>query len=244
MKTNFFNRLTAFAVGLVVVGPALLAGETPAQLEPVALSGEAPVAACCAPAVDTPKAAACCAGEVKPVTAACCAELPSAAPLTARSLYQLESSWTKDDGLAMELRELRGRPVVIAMFFASCTYACPLLVNDMQRLRELLPDDVRAETQFVLVSFDTVRDTPATLKEFRKRSSIEDAGWTLLAGKDDAVQELAMLLGVKFKREVSGQFAHSNLVTVLNGEGEIAFQRNGLMGDMSEAANAVVIATR
>ena len=238
-------ELRAVRHGAAAGVPALLqAGETAAELAPAALLGEAPAAACCAPAADTPKAAACCAVEVKPVTAACCPELPSAAPLTARSLYQLESSWTKDDGLAMELRELRGRPVVIAMFFASCTYACPLLVNDMQRLRELLPDDVRAETQFVLVSFDTVRDTPATLKEFRKRSSIEDAGWTLLAGKDDAVQELAMLLGVKFKQEMSGQFAHSNLITVLNGEGEIVHQRNGLMGDVSEAADAVVVAAK
>lgn len=245
MKTNSCNRFIAFSALLLASGPVLLAGETAADLAPVALVGEAQApAACCAPAVDTPKAVACCAVEVKPATAACCAELPSAAPLTARSLYQLEASWTNDDGLAMELSDLRGRPVVIAMFFASCTYACPLLVNDMQRLRELLPADVRSITQFVLVSFDTVRDTPAALKEFRKRSSIADEGWTLVRGDADSVQELAMLLGVKFKQEVSGQFAHSNLVTVLNGEGEIAHQRNGLMGDMSEAAKAVVDAAK
>lgn len=241
MKTNSFNPLIALAIGLVTGIAALPAGETTAAAEASALLGATPPAACCASAVDTPKPAACCAVELKPATAACCAEIPSAARLTAKSLYQLEASWTKDDGLAMELGELRGRPVVIAMFFASCTYACPLLVNDMQRLRELLPAAVRAETQFVLVSFDTVRDTPAALKEFRKRSAIEDAGWTLVRGDADSVQELAMLLGVKLKQEVSGQFAHSNLVTVLNREGEIAHQRNGLMGDMSEAAEAVVV---
>ncbi|HTO04527.1 MAG TPA: SCO family protein [Opitutus sp.] len=244
MNTNSLNRLIAIAVGLAAGIPALLAAETTTDLEPVALLEKRPAAACCAPAVDTSKQSACCAAEVKPAPAACCGEIPSAAPLTARSLYQLESSWTKDDGLAMQLSELRGRPVVIAMFFASCTYACPLLVNDMQRLRELLPAEVRAQTQFVLVSFDTVRDTPAALKEFRKRSAIEDAGWTLVRGEADSVQELAMLLGVKFKEEASGQFAHSNLVTVLNAEGEIVHQRNGLMGDMSEAAQAVVVAAQ
>lgn len=247
MKTNSFNRFIAFAVGLTAGSPASLIGGTPVDIAPVALAGEAqgPAAACCKPAADTLKTASCCAAvEVKPATAACCAELPAAAPLTARSLYQLEASWTTDDGLAMVLSELRGRPVVLAMFFASCTYACPLLVNDMQRLRELLPAAVRSETQFVLVSFDTVRDTPVALREFRKRSSIEDAGWTLVRGEVGAVQELAMLLGVKFKQEASGQFAHSNLVTVLNAEGEITHQRNGLMGDMSEAAAAVVVAAK
>jgi len=244
MKTNVLNRLIVLAVGLAAGGPTLLAGESSAEVAPIALLGEAPAAVSRAPAVNTPKTAACCAAEVQPVAAACCAEIPSLAPLTARSLYQLESSWTNDDGLALQLGELRGRPVVLAMFFASCSYACPLLVNDMQRLRELLPAEVRAKTQFVLVSFDTVRDTPAALKEFRKRSAIEDAGWTLVRGDADSVQELAMLLGVKFKQDVAGQFAHSNLVTVLNGEGEIAHQRNGLMGDMSEAAAAVVVAAR
>ena len=243
MKTNAFNRYIGFTALLLASGSVLLAGETAAGVDPVALLEQAQApAACCAPAVDTPKTAACCAVEAKPATAGCCAELPSAAPLTARSIYQLEASWTTDEAVAMELSELRGRPVVLAMFFASCTYACPLLVNDMQRLRELLPVEVRSRTQFVLVSFDTVRDTPAALQEFRKRSGIEDAGWTLVRGDADSVQELAMLLGVKFKQEVSGQFAHSNLVTVLNGEGEIAHQRNGLMGDMSEAAEAVVVA--
>lgn len=53
-----------------------------------------------------------------------------------------------------------------------------------------------------------------------------------------------MLLGVKFKRDANGQFSHSNLITVLNLEGEISHQRNGLMGDMSEAAKAVALAAK
>jgi protein SCO1/2 len=124
------------------------------------------------------------------------------------------------------------------MFFASCEYACPLIVDDMKRLGALLPADVRAQTQFVLVSFDPARDTPAALKAYRERMKLDDA-WTLLRGDAAHVQELAMLLGVKFKQDARGQFSHSNLITVLNPAGEIAHQRAGLMGDVSEAAKAV-----
>ena len=53
-----------------------------------------------------------------------------------------------------------------------------------------------------------------------------------------------MLLGVKYKQDARGQFAHSNLMTVLNAEGEITHQRAGLQGDVSEVAQAVVLAAK
>jgi protein SCO1/2 len=198
--------------------------------------------ACCA----AQKTAAAPAATAKP---SCCAEDKPAAPavslsnlpLTARSLYQLEATWTDDAGAAFSLASLRGRPVVLAMFFASCEYACPLTVGDMKRLGELLPAETRAQTRFVLVSFDTARDTPAALQAYRQRLQL-DSAWTLLRGDAANVQELAMLLGVKFKQDARGQFSHSNLITVLNPEGEITHQRAGLMGDVSEAAKAVALA--
>jgi protein SCO1/2 len=58
------------------------------------------------------------------------------------------------------------------------------------------------------------------------------------------VQDLAMLLGVKYKQDAGGQFSHSNLITVLNTEGEIKFQRSGLQGDVLEPARAVTVAAK
>ena len=129
------------------------------------------------------------------------------------------------------------------MFFASCGYACPLLVTDMQAIRDQLPADVRDRAAFVLVSFDVARDTPAALAAYRTQRGL-DGSWTLLHGDNDAVRELAALLGVKYKQEVDGSFAHSNLVTVLNAEGEIVHQRTGLKGGLDEAAAALAAAVR
>ncbi|MES2695785.1 MAG: SCO family protein [Verrucomicrobiota bacterium] len=173
----------------------------------------------------------------------CCELLVAGKPPTARSLYQFDAIWTNDAGRPVRLAMLRDRPVVVAMFFAQCEYACPLLVADLQRLRQSLSTEVRAKTQFVLVSFDSARDTPAALRAYRERMSL-DAGWTLLRGDSAAVQDLAMLLGVKFKQDARGQFAHSNLITVLNAEGEIAHQLAGLQGDVSNAAKAVALAAK
>lgn len=181
---------------------------------------------------------ACCAPAPAPATPSCCVEEKPGTPLTARSLYQLDATWTNDAGGNLALASLRGRPVILAMFFAQCEYACPVIVNDIRRLRAALPEDVREKAQVVLVTFDTVRDTPEALRAFRTRMSL-DATWTLLRSDAGAVQELAMLLGVKFKQDARGQFAHSNILTVLNAEGEIVHQHAGLNGDISEVARVV-----
>jgi protein SCO1/2 len=194
------------------------------------------------------KAAACCAAgsaETKPVAKdACCAAAETAAvpalALSKVSIYQLDAKWINDAGASVQLASLRGRPVVLAMFFASCEYACPIIVDDMKRLGAAVPADLLPQTQFVLVSFDTARDTPAALKAYRERMKLGDQ-WTLLHGDAENVQELAMLLGVKFKQDARGQFSHSNIITILNPAGEIAHQRAGLMGDVSEAAKAVAL---
>ena len=89
--------------------------------------------------------------------------------------------------------------------------ACPVLVCELQRLRAA----------------------------YRAKIPL-DAGWTLLRGEATDVQDLAMLLGVKYKQDARSQFAHTNLITVLNPAGEIAHQHPGLQGDVSAAAKAVV----
>jgi len=52
-----------------------------------------------------------------------------------------------------------------------------------------------------------------------------------------------MLLGVKFKQDARGQFAHSNLITVLNAKGEIVHQRSGLQGAITDTIRAVALAS-
>ncbi|HVU23531.1 MAG TPA: SCO family protein [Opitutus sp.] len=178
----------------------------------------------------------CCAAPKPAVTVA-------AEPLSGHSIYQLDARWTDDAGRPFNLVSLRGHPVVVAMFYASCTYACPLLVADVRRIEAALPAAARGQTRIVLVSFDSQRDTPAALHAYRTRLGL-DADWTLLHGSPDDVQELAMVLGVKFKQDADGSFSHSNLVTVLNPAGEITHQRTGLQGAVADTARAVTLAAR
>jgi len=158
----------------------------------------------------------------------CCANLQSAAAsVSDRSLYQLAETWTSDRGNQIALSSLKGRPQIVTMFFAHCQYACPLLVYKMEQIEAALPENLRTNIGFTLVSFDAERDTPDVLHAYRTRHRMGNH-WTLLHGNADQVLELAALLGVKFKQDAQGQFAHSNIITLLNGEGEIVYQEVGL----------------
>lgn len=158
----------------------------------------------------------------------CCRPLAAAANYTDKSLFQLESVWTSDANRKVKLGVLRGRPQIVAMFFASCQFTCPLTVSDMQRIEAALPENLRTNTGFLLISFDSERDTPAALKVYRAKRELSNQNWTLLRGEPDDVRELAALLGVIYKRDANGDFAHSNVITLLNAEGEIVFQQPGL----------------
>ncbi|WP_404420227.1 SCO family protein [Nibricoccus sp. IMCC34717] len=190
-------------------------------------------------------AGSCCAAERAPEPPkpdACCAAMDTAAKkLSAHSLYQLDATFVDDSGHPVRLAELRGRPVLLTMFFSHCKMACPALVSDLTRIRSLLPEGQRDNVQIVLVSFDVERDTVAALAEFRQDRTLGNE-WRLMRGDAEAVSELAALLGVKYRREADGAFAHSNLITVLNAAGEIVHQRNGLTGGLEDAARAVATA--
>jgi len=158
---------------------------------------------------------------------------------TDKSLYQLDSVWNSADGRKLKLAELKGKPQVVTMFFARCELACPVLVHDVKRIEAALPPELQGKVGFVLVSFDSERDTPEALRGYRKQQELNANTWTLLQGKPDDVLELGALLGVKFKKDARGQFAHSNVITVLNSAGEIVYQLNGLNLDVTPAISAI-----
>ena len=169
----------------------------------------------------------------------CCRAVPASGNHTDRSLYQLESKWTSDLGKEIRLGTLRGRPLVLALFFTHCEFACPIIVQDMKRIEAALPDELKDGVDFVLVSLDTERDSVEVLHAYRKKQRLPMANWALLRGSHDDVRELAALRGVNYRKDQRGQFAHSNLITVLNPEGEIVHQKQGLKQKVDDTIQAL-----
>lgn len=155
------------------------------------------------------------------------------------SIYQLNSVWTDQDGKSIALGSFRGKPLVLAMIYTSCQDACPLIVSEMQKIESTLPEPVREQVRFALFSFDSERDTPAQLKRYASAHDLDPKRWTLLTGSADSVRLLAAVLGVRYKRDLNGDFSHSSVITVLDSGGEIRHQQTGLRKDPGEVATVI-----
>lgn len=156
-----------------------------------------------------------------------------------QSIYNLQSKWIDTSEKQMELKNFKNKLVFIVMFYGTCKDVCPILVEDLKRIEKNLGDKSNS-VQFLLVSFDSEKDTPQTLKSYRNKSNLEKNNWFLLTGNSNDVQELAAVLGVKYKKEENGMYSHSNIITLLNKEGEIIYSLEGLNKDSSELVSLAI----
>ena len=130
-----------------------------------------------------------------------------------------------------------GRPVVLAMVYTTCTTACPLTVADLKRIESALSPEARGRVWFALFSLDSERDRPEVLKKFASARSLDPSRWRLYHGDRAAVRELAMVLGVRYKKDARGDFDHSNVISILDAEGVIRHQQVGLGQEPTESAS-------
>ena len=144
------------------------------------------------------------------------------------SIYLLNGKWTDQNKKIVRLGDFKNKNVVLAMFFASCQSACPVIVNDMKIIEASIPANKKNNYMFVLVSIDPARDTPDVLANYAKERNLDKGRWCLLTGGKDDIMELSMILGFKFTQNESGGFTHTNLISFLNHKGEIVFQNEGL----------------
>lgn len=155
------------------------------------------------------------------------------------SVYHAEADWTDQHGVERQLTSLAGRVQVVAMLYTNCAFACPRIMLDMKRIEGELGPGLRDEVGFVVVSIDPERDTPEQLAQFARGSKLDPERWTLLHGDEGDILELAALLGVQYRETSPGEWVHSNLITVLDPEGEIVHRQLGLGTDPTETLAAI-----
>lgn len=149
-------------------------------------------------------------------------------PPDASSLSLLDAKWETDSGKPLHLSELSGRCHVLALFYTSCHVACPITVSKLQGIERSLPEALRSEVDFVLVTFAPREDTTDRLSAFRRENQLSKR-FTLLRGSEAATAELARALGFGIQRG-SAQRGHATLITLADCSGRILAQDGDLHG--------------
>lgn len=145
------------------------------------------------------------------------------APALRESVYLVEGNWKNQDDQPFKLDTLQGKKQVVAFIYTNCNQVCPIMMKTMIDLQKKLPEDVRAKTGFLVVSFDPERDSPKVLKNFGEHYKADDK-WVFLNGSDDDVRMLANTMNIRYQFAEGGMINHSNVISVLDESGKMIEQ--------------------
>lgn len=142
-------------------------------------------------------------------------------PLPADSLYQLTLPLTDQAGTTADWRTRRGKPQLVAMFYTSCQYICPLIVDSGKAIERQLDPRQRQKLGILLISMDPRRDDPKALKTVTNTRKLDVARWTLASPRQADVRTVAGLLGIRYRLLADGEFNHSSALILLDANGRI-----------------------
>ena len=144
------------------------------------------------------------------------------------SLYQLEIPLETDAGVTVPLSSLRGRPLVVTMFYSRCSSVCPLLTAELQEIERGLAPAARSRVRVLMVTFDAVHDTPRVLKSFAQLHHIDDQRWIVARAAPSDVRMLAAALGIPYRELPDHSFNHSAVISLADQEGVVRARAVGL----------------
>ena len=142
-------------------------------------------------------------------------------PLPSDSVLQLPGTFTAQNGKTFALADRRGHPQLVAMFYSSCQYMCPLIVDAGKGVDKSLTANERAKLRVLMISIDPARDSPAALTALASNRHLETSRWTLARTDATTVRKTAALLGVRYRRLDDGEFNHSSAWVLLDAQGRI-----------------------
>lgn len=155
------------------------------------------------------------------------------------SVYQLDATLTNQRGQTVKLDGARGQPVLVSMFYTSCQFICPMLIDAARDTQAALSDAERPRVKVLLISFDPARDTQAKLDGMAKERGLDASQWTLARTDPATVRKIAALLKFQYRALPDGEFNHSAELILLDGEGRIAARTSMLAGADARMVGAI-----
>jgi protein SCO1 len=149
------------------------------------------------------------------------ASSPEMSALPGTSLYRLPVSLTTSTGASMQLSEFRGLPLIVTMFYSQCASVCPVLTLQLQHIIDRLSPADRRQIHILMVSFDSVRDSPEALADFKAEHHISTDQWIIARASPKDVRMLAAALGIQYRELSDHTFNHSAILSVTDRDGTV-----------------------
>lgn len=164
---------------------------------------------------------------VATLLAASAAGAHAAGPTASGSLYQSDVTLTDQNGRVFHLADLRGEPVLVSMFYASCQMVCPMIFETIRATLAKGGKPAHDGVRVLMVTVDPERDSVAALKKTAAAHGADDR-WQVARANASGTREVAALLGVQYRKLADGDFNHSSTIVLLDADGRINARTNTL----------------
>lgn len=146
---------------------------------------------------------------------------PPTTSVPSESVYRLPVKLTDQHGKRFDWSQRRGKAQLVSMFYTSCQYICPLIVDSGKAVETQLTPSGRERLGILLISMDPVRDTPAALMSVAGKRKLDPSRWTLASPAQADVRKIAGVLGIRYRALADGEFNHTSALVLLDADGRI-----------------------
>jgi protein SCO1 len=131
-----------------------------------------------------------------------------------------------ENGVAVKLEGLLGKPAILTLVYYTCEHICPLMLGGLAQALPRLVKTPGRDYRLITVSFDAA-DTPQAAGNVKRNyikaagTSIAEDGWTFLVGDQENIDRLTQAVGFTYRKEVHG-FNHPVALIFLSPAGKIS----------------------
>lgn len=137
----------------------------------------------------------------------------------AASDFELESIY----GDKVSLQSTDGKVRLFYFFYSFCPDVCLPTTAQMSQIQDGLKKEgaFGTDTNLISITIDPERDTAQKLQEFSSHFRVDKSGWYFLRGEKAYTKDVALKYGVSVLEDDQGNFAHQNIFTLVDKEGNI-----------------------
>lgn len=136
----------------------------------------------------------------------------------------------------VQLSDWKGTPFFLHPMFAACKSTCPMMTKNLvESFKEF--GDFGKDFKVLSLSFDPA-EKPKSLKEFRKTHGLP-SGWSLAFGEESQVRSLLDSLDFRYVKTGGENFAHSNLLVLVDSEFKVRDYLYGASISFSQLKSAL-----
>ncbi|HVA39424.1 MAG TPA: SCO family protein [Candidatus Binataceae bacterium] len=134
-------------------------------------------------------------------------------------------SLTDQNGRAIALSSLKGKPALVAFIHTSCEGPCEMITAEMKSVARSLGPGFKSEVTMVSITTDPKEDGSRELLAYAKAQGVDADGWVFLTGAPTEIRRLLVLYGVSAEDDDSD---HVLELFLLSADGVGVHRYNGV----------------